>query len=494
VTNHRFSILFNENNSAGGDNFDDYNAFYDDKTHGMLDSIYEGNFHHDDYTDGGNDDDIVTWEWETHKQISHIYLPPPSTNVTSTPKTIVHFIGGTLFGSYPIQFYSALLEKIAERSNSIIVATSIPVNFQSNPLNHDRLCFIIARSFRDAYRNVICNEFGTKDSNNMNIIGLGHSLGSRLHCILSSKSSLIKIAYPRAGNVLIAFNNYNAITSVPGVKSLEQNVRESQMQDQERKRKERIEKERRQDINGKRSGMNFFQEDDDYDNTRMENRKTRENNWKRSDNSDYDRYYYDEDYDIDFEDIVTVVRDRIEDKLSSIRDILTPDFTKGSFEFRPTPEELWSQIQEGEYRRNVASSLLVQFDGDRIDQSARLARSILASSASCTKNIGEKCDNDSDDGIATEKDDAAISEIDIKFARLRGTHLTPVSYADSFGVIKSWERISSLPMDVVLEEALGEEEWQSKRRSKRRKNKDLSELVGSIVQYIARLNENINLG
>eukprot|EP00555_Chaetoceros_dichaeta_P011632 CAMPEP_0198269672 /NCGR_PEP_ID=MMETSP1447-20131203/42175_1 /TAXON_ID=420782 /ORGANISM="Chaetoceros dichaeta, Strain CCMP1751" /LENGTH=33 /DNA_ID= /DNA_START= /DNA_END= /DNA_ORIENTATION= len=33
------------------------------------------------------------------------------------------------------------------------------------------------------------------------------------------------MAYPREGNVLIAFNNFNAMSSVPGVKSLEKNVR-----------------------------------------------------------------------------------------------------------------------------------------------------------------------------------------------------------------------------------------------------------------------------
>jgi len=479
----------------------DRDFFYDDENdNDPIDRLDRDDAYYDDDVA----DDVMSWEWETFQKTTHIYLPPPSSDIASTPKTIVHFIGGTLFGSYPVQFYSTLLEKIAKKSNSIIVATSIPVTFQSNPLDHDRLCYNIARSFRSAYRNAICDEYGTKVANAMKIMGLGHSLGSRLHCIISSNPSLIKMAYPREGNVLIAFNNFNAMSSVPGVKTLEKNVRESKRKDQERKRKVRTDKvkEKRERSSNGGSTREGAWDDEDYDEDfsrrrRGGNRKSQDNYSKQNGNPYNNRYDYedddDDDYDeddedVDLQEVVKAVKDGIENRLSSIRATLTPDFKQEAFEFCPTPEELWSQIQEGEYSKNVAKNLVVQFDCDRIDQSARLARSIIAAN---TRHTTTKKGGDSNNNMAANYDTPA-SDSDVKFARLRGTHLTPVSYVDSFGAVNIWKRISAYPMDAVLKEALGEEnrsqERLKKRASTRKEIKDLNNLVDSVVQYIIRLN------
>jgi len=406
-----------------------------------------------DFDDEVNND-IISWEWEMYQKTTQIYLPPPPSDVTSTPKTIIHFIGGTLFGSYPIQFYSTLLERIAKKSNSIIIATSIPVTFQSNPLDHDRLCFNIAKSFRDAYKNVICDEYGTKVANTMKIVGLGHSLGSRLHCVISSNSSLIKIGFPREGNVLIAFNNFNAMSSVPGVKSLKKNVRVAKMKDKMRQNR----------YNDRNVGF----DDDDYNNNFSQRRGGRKSRKSQNYDSMNNRYFYDEDdeyvEDVDLREVVEAVKDGIENRLSSIRATMTPDLKQEAFEFSPSPRKLWSQIEEGVYSKNVPKNLVVQFDCDEIDQSVRLARSITS-----TK-----------------------SDADVKFARLRGTHFTPVSYDDRFGVVNVWKRISAYPMDAMLREALGEETLSQKRLKKkastRKEMKDVNNLVDSVVQYILQLN------
>jgi len=427
-----------------------YRKFFDENSNGYNYGTKDYFDRDDDYFDDQVNNNIMSWEWEMYQKTTQIYLPPPPSDVLSTPETIIHFIGGTLFGSYPIRFYQTILESIAKKSNSIIIATSIPVTFQSNPLDHDRLCFNIVKSFRDAYRNVICDEYGTKVANTMKIVGLGHSLGSRLHCIISSNSSLLKIGYQREGNVLISFNNFNAMSSVPGVKSLKKNVREAKMKDKVRQNRDQK-----------------VAWDDDYINDFSQRRRGRKSSKTKDYYSLNNRYYFDEDdEDVDFQEVVEAVKDGIENRLSSIRATLTPDLKQEAFEFQPTPEELWCQIEDGVYSKNVPKNLVVQFDGDEIDQSVRLARSIA----------GGKC-----------KD----NEVDVKFARLRGTHLTPVSYVGRFGVGDIVKRISTYPIDDILKEAVGEETLSQKRLKKKastRKNmKDLNNLVDSVVEYILQL-------
>lgn len=88
----------------------------------------------------------------------------------------------------------------------------------------------IADVFQLAYHEVIEDEYGEEKARDLPIIGLGHSLGSRLHVILNcmensddekaskkdnASPSLIDIAYPRDANILISFNNYPTNKSVP---------------------------------------------------------------------------------------------------------------------------------------------------------------------------------------------------------------------------------------------------------------------------------------
>jgi len=339
----------------------------------------------------------------------------------------------------------------------------------------------------------------------MKIVGLGHSLGSRLHCILSSDPSLLKMAYPREGNVLIAFNNFNAMSSVPGVKSLEKNVRKSKREGEERKKEETKRRQRSSSSSSRGSTREaaWGEDDDDYEDFSRrkrgrESRESRDYYSKGNGNSYNDRYnrdYYDDeddddDDDVDLQEVVTAVKDGIENRLSSIRATLTPDFKQEAFEFQPTPEELWSQIQEGEYSDNVSKNLVVQFDCDGIDQSARLARSILAANTR-NSNTKDGAENSGNKPSSTNYEVTA-RDGDVKFARLRGTHLTPVSYVDNFGAVNMWKRISSYPMDAVLKEALGEGNRSRKRLKKkasaRKDIKDLDNLVDSIAQYIIRLN------
>jgi hypothetical protein len=39
----------------------------------------------------------------------------------------VYFVGGTFFGSYPCMFYGSLLEDISIKSNTVMIATPMPI-------------------------------------------------------------------------------------------------------------------------------------------------------------------------------------------------------------------------------------------------------------------------------------------------------------------------------------------------------------------------------
>lgn len=454
-----------------GDDFDiDYNDDDDER-----DFFDDDNFDDYEYEESEDDD---SWEWEPYQKSTHVYLPPnydTSQQQQPTPRTIIHFIGGTLFGSYPLQFYKPLLEQIAERTNSIMVASSIPVSFQSNPLNHNKLTYRICRSFRDAYKDVICDEYGTRQARQMKIVGMGHSLGTRLQCVISTEKVLKELAMGREGNILISFNNFNAASTVPGVQKLERGVKETLREEEGRRKRWRT---RQQETDRYAYDGESDFEDDMYDDSRKGKRSTSSDKYDeqrrtkgRRERDYYDDYddddYYDDDDDIDFDELVSSVSTGIKDRITGIKTAITPDIQKASLEFRPSPEKLWDRIKGGSYNQYVNNTLIVQFDGDTIDQSSQLAKAIL-----------------------TANDKNETETTDIKFARLRGSHLTPVSYSDSFGLMQAWSRISSSsPMDTIIEEALGEERKSSKRKRGRKEKfdggkNDMDDLVASIVKYI----------
>ena len=78
-----------------------------------------------------------------------------------------------------------------------------------------------------------------------------------------------------------------------------------------------------------------------------------------------------------------------------LRSALTPP--PDALEFYPSPDDLWDAVSsEKGSRYNIPQTLLVQFDNDPVDQSSRLATAIAGN---------------------------------VRFCRLRGTHLTPVGLA-----------------------------------------------------------------
>jgi hypothetical protein len=103
-------------------------------------------------------------------------------------------------------------------------------------------------------------------------------------------------------------------------------------------------------------------------------------------------------------------------------------------------------------------------------------------------NIGTDINIDSDSKGATGNNTTEpLLKKDIKFARLRGTHLTPVSYSQTF-IAQAMKRAGgALGQDQILQEAIQEEnEYRpsSKKRRTRVKKQDIDHLSASIARYV----------
>ena len=309
-------------------------------------------------------DDVLEWEkYTTDSGTAWILLPPLS---VTKPTCIIHFVGGTFLGTSPQIWYRTLLQDLVRHTSCAIVATSIPVTIARSPLNHVRLSNQLLEQFRIVYQDVIVDEYGRDAMQSVPICGMGHSLGARLLAV-STTLTLGRIESSRKGQdslsyksmILISFTNYAAAAGIPGIATLSRKSRNI-----ERKRKSK----RLSKVDSK-----WWDDDDD------------------SDDSDYDS-----DDDDTWSTLWSDVSDVVQLGASRIQNALTPP--SESLEFYPTPEQLWTAMQtNGRY--NIPHTLVVQFDDDEIDQSSRLATSIM----NCS---------------------------DVKFARLRGTHLTPITISD----------------------------------------------------------------
>jgi Protein of unknown function (DUF1350) len=175
-----------------------------------------------------------------------------------------------------------------------------------------------------------------------------------------------------------------------------------------------------------------------------EKKRPRKADWNDSDDDydDYDGEYLEDDWG----DLFRELSATFQAGTARVQSALTPP--SSSLEFIPSPEQLWGAINEGG-RYKIPQTLVVQFDDDEVDQSSRLAAAVM----NCT---------------------------DIKFARLRGTHLTPVSTDDSNS--KAWlEQINNRASRILLMALQG------RRRSRPENAESLLELRQSIARYITEV-------
>jgi hypothetical protein len=318
-----------------------------------------------------------------------VLLPPAA---VEKPTAILHFVGGTFFGSAPKLWYRTLLEDLVKNTSSAIIVTTIPVTLFKSPLNHVQLAQQLERSFQHAYRVVLEDEYSPQLLDGVPLCGLGHSLGARLLVVLatlrSSKSQQQQqqqSSYPPYKSmVLMSFTNFRASAGIPGVRALLQQSRRNQEQKADRSRQVNVQ-------NGQPQ--------------RQRRQTTRQTASRRRATQDMEEEYYDNDEEWD--DLVEEWQTVLQQQAQKVQTALTPRPT--DLEFHPTPSQLWraiSQQQEGgtrtgsSTRYNVPETLLVQFDDDGLDQSSKLAGMLHQTNSSR-----------------------------VQFARLRGTHLSPISVA-----------------------------------------------------------------
>lgn len=432
-------------------------------------------------------------EWETYRATSILFPPLAS----GRPKAILHFVGGTFFGSYPKKFYGSLLEDIATKCEAVVVATPIPVILpgkslvnrleqwmfdeggsrrdrdkegETNPLDHVYLAESVQREFNNAYRDVILDEyFGDYVDDpevetfmkSTPIVGIGHSLGARIQAVSCSHPDVSNrylsmgkgkrlIRSGRDGMIYLGFANWGASSSIPGLEQLERTV----------KKKEKAQQA------GSQSGDRFREDGVGRQDDVWAERSTRRRQDTRYDDvkrrySRYDRY---DAEDLDIIDIFSDVVTGVARGVNQISEALTP--SANSLEFYPTPDELWEDLSpNGIYRKACQNNLIVQFDQDPIDQGSRLTRTLLASS-----NKDETTDH---------------PPSDIKFARLQGGHLTPVSFQDEVAKFlpKGAMSLFSSSYDFILQQFDDERTGKSTQKQ-RQEAKDVADTVASYIKSL----------
>ena len=322
------------------------------------------------------EEDLMEWETCSYGEsgTAYVLLPPLS---VEKPTAIVHFVGGTFFGSSPNVWYNYFLKEIVKHTNVAVIATSIPVTVgvslsgEKSPLNHVALAKKLGKQFQMAFRDVLVDEYGAKNVVNLPVCGLGHSLGSRLLVVLATLGATTAMRRknptpaPYSSFVLVSFTNFGAAAGIPGISQLNKASRRLQKEaDLKRKRSPR-----RQQTKRKRSRDSYMDENDDF-------------------------WYEDEDDD-EWGEIFADIGDALKVQATRIQTALTP--ASESLEFYPSPDQLLKAVTIDQ-RYNISETLLVQFDDDEVDQSSKLATSIQNSA----------------------------SDSNVYFGRIRGTHLTPV--------------------------------------------------------------------
>ncbi|KAL1828660.1 hypothetical protein ACET3Z_007072 [Daucus carota] len=116
----------------------------------------------------------------------------------STPRAIVHFVGGIFVGAAPQLTYRLFLEKLSEKG-IFVIATPYASGFDH---------FLIADEVQFKFDR--CLRFLQEPVQDLPTFGIGHSLGSLVHLLIGSR-----YAVERNGNVLMAFNNKEASMAIP---------------------------------------------------------------------------------------------------------------------------------------------------------------------------------------------------------------------------------------------------------------------------------------
>lgn len=122
------------------------------------------------------------------------------------PRGIIHFLGGAFVATAPQTTYTRLLEFLANQGFAIIATPFV------NTLDHAAIAREVQQKFTTGLTEL---QDAVKLKRYLPTYGLGHSMGCKLHLLISSYFDI-----ERAGNILISFNNFSARKAIPFVDSL----------------------------------------------------------------------------------------------------------------------------------------------------------------------------------------------------------------------------------------------------------------------------------
>ncbi|MCU0567683.1 MAG: DUF1350 family protein [Oculatellaceae cyanobacterium Prado106] len=125
--------------------------------------------------------------------------------VPRRPRAIVHFLGGAFVAAAPQVTYRAMLEFLVQQGFAVVATPFV------NTFDHAAIAQRVMRNSNLAL-NYLEDEVIRRD---LPIYGIGHSMGCKLHVLIGSL-----FPQPRAGNILISFNNYPAKRSIPGLEQV----------------------------------------------------------------------------------------------------------------------------------------------------------------------------------------------------------------------------------------------------------------------------------
>jgi hypothetical protein len=123
--------------------------------------------------------------------------------IPANPLGLIHFLGGAFVGAAPQLTYRWLLERLADRGYGTIATPFVNSGFDHEAIAEDVL-IRFDRAVDWLYRH------GQLRRRSIPVYGLGHSMGCKLHLLIGSIFEV-----ERAGNALMAFNNYSAQRAIP---------------------------------------------------------------------------------------------------------------------------------------------------------------------------------------------------------------------------------------------------------------------------------------
>jgi Protein of unknown function (DUF1350) len=100
----------------------------------------------------------LDWEVCSDGETEALVLLPPE--AVERPSAVLHFVGGTFFGSLPKIYYRSFLEGLVRNTQCAVVVTPIPVTLLRSPLQHISLGRKLQSSFETAWKSVLEDEYG----------------------------------------------------------------------------------------------------------------------------------------------------------------------------------------------------------------------------------------------------------------------------------------------------------------------------------------------